>query len=257
MLSRAEGAQSALAPLLLPRHRTSRSLTSSAPLPRCPLPTPARSFNINIDDSVTHRAWDWTFSSDYCGTLSVSCSAPQALTNHSLGERMSAAGATVFDAALRLPSSTTALTAAGASGIDYAMLRQRDVPILFFDEIQLYSDDLEDCGEVCFDAKLRVMPACWFLLSRMFLRIDGVLVRLRETRYFHRFGERDVHVEISWKECAISSGRHGAADLPYPLPHCDIAPSDLRDSNKLSQQVPVVQQKFFTSRLPEPQPGQR
>jgi hypothetical protein len=27
-------------------------------------------------------------------------------------------------------------------------------------------DDLEDCGEAAYDVKVRVMPACWFVLAR-------------------------------------------------------------------------------------------
>eukprot|EP00981_Chlorochromonas_danica_P002631 scaffold510_cov179-Ochromonas_danica.AAC.3 len=48
-------------------------------------------------------------------------------------------------------------------------------------------DDLEDCGETFFEAKIRVMPTCWFLLTRLFVRVDQKLVRSRETRLFHAF----------------------------------------------------------------------
>lgn len=62
-----------------------------------------------------------------------------------------------------------------------------------------------------FEAKLRVMPNCWFLLSKMFLRVDGVILRSRETRLFHKFpsspaaaGEGaaavEVSVEVLWRE---------------------------------------------------------
>lgn len=32
--------------------------------------------------------------------------------------------------------------------------------------------------------QVRVMPSCWFVLLRFFLRVDGTLVRLREARFF-------------------------------------------------------------------------
>ena len=35
-------------------------------------------------------------------------------------------------------------------------------------------------------AKLRVMPKCWFVLLRLWVRVDGSMVRLRETRLFCR-----------------------------------------------------------------------
>lgn len=33
-------------------------------------------------------------------------------------------------------------------------------------------------------AQIRVMPKCWFLLFRFWLRVDDTLVRLREARCF-------------------------------------------------------------------------
>jgi hypothetical protein len=78
------------------------------------------------------------------------------------------------------------------------------VPILFFDEVLLYQDDLEDCGDVLFEAKLRVMPHCWFVLSRFFLRVDGSVVRVRDARLFHRFGDTQVHMDVAWKEQTLT-----------------------------------------------------
>ena len=99
------------------------------------------------------------------------------------------------------------------SGIDYNLLRMQNIPILLFDEILLYQDDLEDCGDVIFDAKLRVMPICWFILSRFFVRVDGVIVRIRDTRIFHRFGENMVHMEITWREADLAENvRKGSAE---------------------------------------------
>ena len=36
-------------------------------------------------------------------------------------------------------------------------------------------------------AQVRVMPRCWFVLLRFWLRVDHVLVRLYETRYLCDF----------------------------------------------------------------------
>ena len=33
-------------------------------------------------------------------------------------------------------------------------------------------------------AQVRMMPGCWLVLLRFWLRVDGVLVRLREARYY-------------------------------------------------------------------------
>jgi hypothetical protein len=90
------------------------------------------------------------------------------------------------------------------------------------------------------------MPQCWFLLLRMFLRVDGVLVRIRECRYYHAFGAADVHLEVQWKECALTAD---PSQLPYTMPHSELPPADLRDANKLSQLVPITHQRFCTIRL--------
>eukprot|EP00605_Chrysophyceae_sp_TOSAG23-4_P001526 GSChrysophyteH1.ASY1.ANO1.1674.1 assembled CDS len=191
--------------------------------------------SVSIDESIAHRAWDWTFSSDYCGTvLTPSNTQPYVISMNGIN------AATVFDETF---SASKGLHEDTESGIDMFMLRKTDVPILFYDEILLYQDDLEDCGEVVFDAKLRVMPECWFLLARMFLRIDGVVVRIRESRYFHCFGTARVHLEVTWKECSLGDS---PTAVPYPVPSCHINPTDLRDSNKLSQVVPVVSQRYFS-----------
>ncbi len=68
-------------------------------------------------------------------------------------------------------------------GIDRELLMRKE-PILFYDEICLYESELDDHGACRLDIKLRVMPSCWYVLMRYWLRVDGVLVRLKDTRVF-------------------------------------------------------------------------
>ncbi|RVW71688.1 Importin subunit alpha-1a [Vitis vinifera] len=65
--------------------------------------------------------------------------------------------------------------------IDVASLASKE-PILFYDEVILYEDELADSGVSLLTVKVRVMPTCWFLLLRFWFRVDGVLMRLRDTR---------------------------------------------------------------------------
>ena len=63
-----------------------------------------------------------------------------------------------------------------------------------------------------FEAKIRVMPSCWFVLSKLYLRVDGVLIRCRETRLYHNFTDDlvvtsmngvpspRIHMEVCWRE---------------------------------------------------------
>jgi TIP41-like family len=120
------------------------------------------------------------------------------------------------------------------SGIDYNLLRMQNIPILLFDEILLYQDDLEDCGDVIFDAKLRVMPICWFILSRFFVRVDGVIVRIRDTRIFHRFGENKVHMEITWREADLAeNSSKGSAE-------CSLSNAILTNPAACAERLPIV-----------------
>ncbi len=185
---------------------------------------------LTINDAVLQRKWDWTFCSDYCCTLQDD----QKISMYELGNTESG---TVFNEALH-PN----VYKSSSTGVNYDMLREHqrtNAPILYFDELVLYQDDLEDCGEVVFDAKLRVMPNSWFILSRNFVRVDGVVVKIRENRFFHAFGTDRVYLEVTWKECGIGSGMK---DLPF----VDINPNVLRDVNKLSQMVPPTQTGFYS-----------
>ncbi|MQL87649.1 hypothetical protein Taro_020179, partial [Colocasia esculenta] len=52
--------------------------------------------------------------------------------------------------------------------IDLAALATRE-PILFYDEVILYEDELADNGVSLLTVKVRVMPSCWFLLLRFWV----------------------------------------------------------------------------------------
>ena len=94
--------------------------------------------------------------------------------------------------------------------MDKTLLMSRD-PILFFDDIPLYESELEDNGVSSLSVKIRVMPKCWYVLMRFFLRVDGVMVRLREVRLFHKFGDDLVLREIKHQEGNFQELRAGGA----------------------------------------------
>ncbi|CAG9462936.1 unnamed protein product [Pedinophyceae sp. YPF-701] len=119
--------------------------------------------------------YDWTFTTPYNGTAVRS------------GNADSAAG----------PAVAFAPTEAQ---IDRRMLMERD-PILFYADVPLYESELDDSGVCSLSVKVRVMPKCWFVLLRFFLRVDGVLIRLRETRLFCKLeGPAVVTREMKWHE---------------------------------------------------------
>lgn len=60
-------------------------------------------------------------------------------------------------------------------------------PILFYDDIVLYEDELADNGSSIVNVKVRVMPSGFLVLQRFFLRVDDVLFRVFDTRLYCAF----------------------------------------------------------------------
>lgn len=83
--------------------------------------------------------------------------------------------------------------------VDLERLKRRD-PILFFDEVILFEDELADNGGSMLSVKLRVMPSCFFALQRLFIRVDDVMFRVFDTRIYHEFGKPFVVRETQRRE---------------------------------------------------------
>lgn len=90
--------------------------------------------------------------------------------------------------------------------IDLVALQARD-PILFYDEVVLYEDELADNGVSLLTVKVRVMPSCWFILLRFWLRVDGVLMRLRDTRMYSSFQQGACVYPTVLRERCIREGK--------------------------------------------------
>lgn len=86
--------------------------------------------------------------------------------------------------------------------IPLELLKRRD-PILFFDEVVLYESELDDNGISSLTVKLRVMEQRMLLLCRLFMRVDGVLVRVRDTRVYVDFARDEVIREYTAKETSF------------------------------------------------------
>ena len=98
------------------------------------------------------------------------------------------------------PGGKLALAGApGATQIPLELLKRRD-PILFFDEVVLFESELDDNGVSVFSCKLRVMEQRMLLLCRLYMRLDGVVVRVRDTRVYVDFGADEVIREYTAKE---------------------------------------------------------
>ncbi|XP_048635181.1 TIP41-like protein isoform X3 [Brassica napus] len=102
--------------------------------------------------------------------------------------------------------------------------------------VVLYEDELADNGVSLLTVKVRVMPSSWFLLLRFWLRVDGVLMRLRETRMHYVFGKGETPTvlrESCWRETTFKS----LSAKGYPV---DLAVYS--DPGPISQRLPVIKQ---------------
>eukprot|EP00053_Salpingoeca_punica_P019469 m.197140 g.197140 ORF g.197140 m.197140 type:complete len:270 (-) comp17660_c0_seq1:345-1154(-) len=87
--------------------------------------------------------------------------------------------------------------------IDMEALKERE-KILFFGAAHLFNDDYGDNGEVSLTVKIRAMPSGVFVLQRLVVRVDFVLVRVFDTRVHHKFGTSHLLRETTLREAAAS-----------------------------------------------------
>ncbi|KAF1948829.1 TIP41-domain-containing protein [Byssothecium circinans] len=118
--------------------------------------------------------------------------------------------------------------------IPLALLKRPD-PIQFFDDVMLYEDELADNGIAMLSCKIRVMPARLLLLVRFFMRLDGVLFRIRDTRVFVEFATGEVIREYTAREEKYEVVRKRLAGTK------EDALAVMRDPNPLQEYVPVVE----------------
>ncbi|XP_062341087.1 TIP41-like protein [Osmerus eperlanus] len=139
------------------------------------------------------KRYDWTYTTDYRGTF--------------IGD----------DLQIRVTETS--------ERIDMEKLKARE-QIMFFDDVLLFEDELHDHGVSMISVKIRVMPTSFFLLLRFFLRVDGVLIRINDTRLYHEAGQNYMLREFSTRESKISELQNVPAML-------------YTDPNEISQHLSV------------------
>ncbi|KAL9579536.1 MAG: hypothetical protein Q9203_006653 [Teloschistes exilis] len=133
-------------------------------------------------------------------------------------------------------------------------LLKRPDPIIFFDEVMLYEDEMADNGITLLSCKVRVMPARLLLLCRLFMRLDGVMIRIRDTRVYIEFATGEVIREYTAREDKYESVRqvwktkigygYGTEVLQKLAMKGRDVPAELREPNNLVELLPVVDQKL-------------
>ena len=71
----------------------------------------------------------------------------------------------------------------------------------------MYETDLEDSGYTMAQARFRVMNDCFYILLRSYVRVDGMRVRLMDTRIFHDFTTNYILREFTHKEADFTELR--------------------------------------------------
>jgi len=107
-------------------------------------------------------------------------------------------------------------------------------PILFFDDMVLYEDELGDNGISVLSCKIRVMPERLLLLSRFFLRVDNVIFRIRDTRVYIEFNENLIIREYKEQEANYQDVMKKISPLAGD------PRAFLRDQNWIASKLPVV-----------------
>ncbi|KAK3333507.1 TIP41-like family-domain-containing protein [Cercophora scortea] len=162
------------------------------------------------------KPYDWSYTTSYRGSeTSTSTSTPSGtIRKHKLA---------------RSPTTPP---------IPLGLLRRRD-PILFHDEVVLYESELDDNGISVLTVKVRVMEHRMLLLCRLFMRLDNVLVRVRDTRVYVDFDIDLVIREYLAREDSFANlKRNLLMDGLMP----DAITVALRDANQVAHLLPVVEQ---------------
>ena len=88
--------------------------------------------------------------------------------------------------------------------VDKLMRRE---PILFFQNLILFEDELSDNGCAQLSVKLRAMKSCFLLLLRFYLRVDDVMVRVIDSRFYTEPTWKVIIWEFTKREDAVSELR--------------------------------------------------
>jgi type 2A phosphatase activator TIP41 len=139
----------------------------------------------NVHEGIKEvvKPFDWSYTTDYKGSI------------HSEGPRFEET----------------------SKPIPLDLLRRPD-PILFYDDVMLYEDELADNGIAMLSCKIRVMPQRMLLLSRFFMRLDDVIFRIRDTRLFVEFDTGEVIREYVAREEAFDTVKKVSVSLPTTGP---------------------------------------
>ncbi|TAQ83953.1 hypothetical protein B7494_g7717 [Chlorociboria aeruginascens] len=130
--------------------------------------------------------------------------------------------------------------------IPLALLKRPD-PILFFEEVVLYESELDDNGVSVYSCKFRVMPDRMLLLCRLFMRLDNVLVRIRDTRVYVDFNTGKVIRDYTERQDEFDNVKKS---LLFSGRQPDDLTIAMRDPNQIAHLLPEVKHTLESLLLP-------
>ncbi|KAL5624193.1 hypothetical protein BROUX41_004253 [Berkeleyomyces rouxiae] len=161
----------------------------------------------NADVREVVKPYDWSYTTPYSGTLDAKSAAM-------MGE--------------------------GKTLIPLELLKRRD-PILFFEDVVLYESELDDNGISIYSVKVRVHEKRMLLLARMFMRLDNVLVRIRDTRVYVDFETDHVIREYTINEAPFNAIKQSLQMTGRLADDITIA---LRDANIIASLIKPIDGKL-------------
>ncbi|SPO22371.1 related to TIP41 - negatively regulates the TOR signaling pathway [Ustilago trichophora] len=164
-------------------------------------------FGVSTADITAAKDYDWTYSSTWAGALGDI--SPQAL----LPTQSTPSLATGLKPLSQPPTPQAQDQEWFEPGTDPARDRipverlgpSSGEPILFYDDIVLYEDELADNGSSIVNVKVRVMPSGFLVLQRFFLRVDDVLFRVFDTRLYCQFAPAPVPRSVATSRPAVTN----------------------------------------------------
>ncbi|KAI6247020.1 TIP41-like protein [Erysiphe necator] len=217
------------------------------------IPVPEMIFGDNFL-SIEHLASGWHLNFNAFDALDRVCKTDEAMLKVSYSQEWSKSREKTHDTIKQIVkpydwSYTTDYKGSIIKGMDFhaqedgsldlipvEMLKRPD-PILFYEEVVLYESELDDNGISLLNCKVRVMPDRMLLLCRLYMRVDNVIIRIRDTRIYVDFDTGKVIRDYVEKEEKFAKLKQSLA--ASGVPHADLMIA-LRDSNQIAHLLPEV-----------------
>ncbi|KAK8055451.1 hypothetical protein PG993_000678 [Apiospora rasikravindrae] len=185
------------------------------------------------------KPYDWSYSTTYRGTTTPSTStSPSSSTPPSSDHNCNNNTQTKNIPMLAPVGPAADDPTRPAQQIPLELLKRRD-PILFFDDVVLYESELDDNGISMLSVKTRVHEQRMLLLCRLFMRLDHVVARVRDTRVYVDFDTDEVIREYTVKEGSYNDLKDAFRTSGMTPDGVTVA---LRDGNKVAEQLPIIDQ---------------